>query len=557
MTTTNSNFIKFINAAPSIAELAKRLHVSRDGAFESHHNIRILDVGWFKDTKKLSEEFAQYAASETDATKVALVIDYLFELSMPIDLEPASKACWKANNLESFACLNDYGSFPHTDTLLSISMNIQMLLIHCRMDIALQSKTDVPSIDLQRRVRPGAVLQAAFLLGKTSRVLKSRFVYDDIQALYDEAIAKNNFSAFKYLLISNILPDETKIAHDIIQAQRWDFVKEMCRQGFKFIHEVQPGVTAIEMAADLAVRSGNLGLLDSFFFKAGRLNAGIKEDREVLNKVFNRIMELGGDPTSVRTAANAKIRGELLEIGIPIPEITYPHASYGIDETPEERSDIPSKSKLAPVHDTTVAETDKNPPLPDGFNRSVLYKGIEYGIRNGSFVRSEMVFVGEDEAGNKDYKKITTPASTLLDEVFDGEDAQIVPIEESLGFKPINLRIAISFINGVIDKEETDCSTGAPRWIVELLGGLNVSDLIDLICIAEYLSSYTLNQAVNYFLNPKVALLSVQKLRGILKNHNSLVARFGNGFGNFDYDTKTQVGIMKRAYDRSKILCAM
>jgi len=534
--------MRFVHGADSIAELAKRIYVNREIAFDDHRFRQ--PYAWYKGVDATSTEFAQYVASESNTEKVAVLFECIVSCMVPMDFEKASIECWKAKNLKSFACLNRYGIVPPTDDLMAIRQDLDFLMVHCRLDFALQAKTNVPAIDLQRRVHPLAIPQAAFFLGYTDCFSNGGELGPAFYKLLDESIAKNNLKAFKYLLISNVELDENAISFKLIENRNVAFIKEMCRQGYKFDSKNRDGQTAIEYAVG-KIADADFGI---FFFKAGRFDFNNLNDRAIMQSVI-RMMQ---NPAVVQAEMMDKSKTDILDPGYQMPDVDYPRVSnqisrmFNIDRLPKSVAD-----GLTPVIVDNSDEPDFD--LPKGYDYSLNYKNKYYLITDQPLVYKKRI-EAEDEFGDAVTDYVDVVASDLLYGVLQSYK-DIAPLSSDREFSEFSVHAVVTFINKVAEKQLYDCSNGVPHWIDNLLSKANISDLLDMSMISDMLGATNMHQALLIYMNKIVRNLSVEDVRALLAQNNATKVKFDELSFTFEITPRTKDGIQDIGFVRNNQVC--
>lgn len=481
----------FASSARNIEELANRLYIGENVSdFVMLESVKT----WFNDPRTTSNDLATYLSKEKNREKILVLLEFLGRRSFVMNYEHAYMEVYRAKNLEALVELTRAGvSPPDNDTLIigNSSEYRDMVRIQFNKDINLEAKHRNPMVKLQRVPRYLALRQALFILGYSGPE-------QDMDYYFNLAIQAKNKRAFFYLLHSNFGFSIERIIVDLIDDKNVEFIKEMCRQGYRFDMIVEEGLTAIEYAVGRIPDKE----FDCFFFKAGRLNYAIPEDAVIMN----RLIETMEDSSVIQKQKEMPKLND-----IPIYDLdfaNFPRHTHTMEPV--------SQRTRAPKFDKQYEISDK--PFEKMYDKE------------GKLIRNNLYQVIIDDDGEKKYVLLTAKGvsfSSLLNDLYDeveetDENGEPVVLQLDIIDKNAFV-IVMAFIRSLESDEESNCDNGAPLWITNLIGGLGLSMLFRVCDVALYLGVAKIFSALAHFMNKSAEGMTIEQLRYLITNTTNIV----------------------------------
>jgi hypothetical protein len=478
----------------------------------SVHQYRINP--WYSDAEKTGDDLGDYLAIEQNREKIAVLLRYLSLLEFSIDYERAYLKVFETKNTGAIAELVRYGCRPPTDDVLAKGKERDMFRLHCTKDINLETKFRDPNISLTRKKHPIAIRQAYYLLGTNS--MKSPTMTD----LFDLAIKTNNKRAFFYLIHSNINFDVTELAFRLIEERNTDFIKEMCRQDYKFDMKNKNDETAVLYAVG-KIDPEDFGC---FFHKAGRINAVV--DNKLLCKLDTMMLDCEAVKRELRRKPMSQVPIFSLDYD-DYPKVDYPMVKDTLTslEPPEsmrasrDESESMRTSRRTPESVRTSRKASESVRTSRKASESVdTYKVTALDERDGK--NNYQVSVTYDEVTkyyqlNKKMISVSGLLDVMYSDVTEGESVEVLPLHG--GFASVEgYEILLSFMKGVSSGESYDCTDGCPQWLQNMLGGCNMKLLIEVCEVAYYLDVFKIYDVLAYYMNNIARNKTTEELRYII-----------------------------------------
>lgn len=544
------------NRSTNIRDLADRLYAHPD--IVVYYDLE--SVMWHRSVNSnanAENSLYDYLSKETNMERAFNLLCYIGYSLLPIDYESVmlklvEARCHKAVNL-----LAMLGIKPPTTALFYDGSSAEAWAA-----TVLFNKRIFEYVRQNRKAEFVRDMQPCLVYGQMAHMLGFQKAEMDIEQYSRKCFATNNLRAFEYVLLSNHpdfinpvngkeVPLSTETMKMLIETDNVRMLELMIRYGFAAdtpIEGVPAYVYAFRRPAFADPENYKI-----FFDGAGRLYKE-KHERDVTTEATNLFASYDAAEASKRTKAMV----DLLKPGTNEKIINHYETLGGRKNDPPLNGGVDISANLGERAITTyrVESYQDKKRLGQAFkspNSEYVPRSNKHKIacKPGHWILQ----VSNDENDSfyieLDLKVLNY--TNLLKKMIDGAYNEAELEKEEIDFTQVtkdfkdknklyaSLVTIFTYIHGLVNNNlnmDPNSDESPPAWIAELFSGYKAIDLLNLLPLIDYLDAPELRSTVLYFLNIEMKGLSVQEIRYLYTNINSLVfeLNFGptNGLGKYD-----------------------